>query len=96
MDFAEFSFFYRNTSINSEYLELVELEEKFVNEQIEYLRQCQYIYSIFIFVNIQLASEFDHKMSKYVRVNELQAIAKQGNIDDFDFYFDFEVSRFFF
>jgi len=37
---------------NSIYLEGVKLEEQLTNEQLEYLRQCEYIYSILILVNI--------------------------------------------
>jgi len=45
-------FFYHNIPIYSIYLEGVKLEEQLTNEQLEYLRQCEYIYSILILVNI--------------------------------------------
>ncbi|CAF2394315.1 unnamed protein product [Rotaria sp. Silwood2] len=84
-----FLFFYHNALIDSIYLELADLEEKLTNEQLEYLRQCEYIYSIVILVNIPL-SNLVYTMKKYPTRNELQAIAKQWNIDDWEFYHDLD------
>ncbi len=44
-----------------------------------------------MFFNIEM-NELDYTVNKYARGNELQAIAKQWNIHDFDFYVSLEVS----
>jgi len=73
-------------------LGLAKVEQKLINAQLEYLRQCQYICSIFILLNIQLS--FDYTMNNFLEDTQAREIAKQWNIDDFDFYIDLEVSKF--
>jgi hypothetical protein len=58
------------------------VEEKLTNEQLEYLRECKDICSIFILLNIEL-SKLDYSMNKFARPNEFEAIA---NIDHFNYF----------
>jgi hypothetical protein len=91
-----FSFYSYEASVYSIYLELAKLEEKFTNEQLEYLRHCEYIYAIIIFVNILLCKLDYNTINKFPKVAGVKAIAKQWNIDARNFFYDLHVSIFFF
>jgi len=70
------------------------VEAKLSNEQLEYLRQCKDICSVFLLLNIEL-SKLDYRtINKYLRPDELQAIIKQWNLNDFDLFLDLDVSIF--
>ena len=83
---------WHKTSKDSNYLELiVQVEQKFKNELLEYLRHCKYICPVFIF-SLKFA-KLDYMINKFATPLELKAIANQWNIDDFDFDLALHVRR---
>jgi hypothetical protein len=84
---SEYIFFCDNTLVDSIYLEFAQLEMKLTNEQLEYLRQCEYIYFILILVNIVLY-ESDYTLNQNPHRTQIKAIAKEWNIEDLKFCYD--------
>jgi hypothetical protein len=77
----------------STYLEVANLEKKLTNEQLEYLRQCEYKCYVFIHFNRKLF-KLDYTMNESAGLTEIEEIAKQWNMDDFDFCHELCVSIF--
>ncbi len=66
------------------------MEQKLTNTQIEYLRECKYICSFLYLIIFFL----DYTTNTFPSDEELTAIAKNWNIDDFHFHFNLGVSQF--
>ncbi|CAF5071995.1 unnamed protein product, partial [Rotaria sp. Silwood1] len=56
-------------------------------KQLQYLHQCKYTCSIFMLLNMELV-KLDYKMNKHAGPKQIRQIAKQWNINDFDFFMD--------
>jgi hypothetical protein len=66
------------------------VEQKLTNTQIEYLRECKYICSFLYLIIFFL----DYTTNTFPSGEEVKAIAKHWNIDDFYFHFNLGVSLF--
>jgi hypothetical protein len=62
--------------------------------QIEYLRECKFICSMFIRTEVEL-SHLDYRMNNNPQNTVLEQIAKQWNTDYFSLFLNLSVSIFF-
>jgi len=84
-------FFSDNNHKETAYIGIAIFEEKLTNEQLQYMHQCKYTCSIFMVLNMEFL-KLDYIMNKFAGPKQIHQIAKQWNINDFDFFMDLIVS----